>query len=719
MRKPAQVICQTLLGALIAFSLINNLIWLRIDTRPPRWDEAFYLTMSLKYQACLFSGGMLGFIRCLLTLFPSRPPLVPALAVPAYLLLGRSTDAALTVNLIAFVFLVLAVYWLGARLGSPLSGLLAAFFISTYPGVFDFSRVFLFELVDASLVASCLYLMVRTEGFSNRGVCLAFGAVAGLGLLCRVFFPFFIIGPLAVCIYGAWKASQREIGIADPMRFHRRVNTGLALIVCALVAVPWYIVNFVPVVLRSFSAAYGEEAVGYGPSNPLSVHAILSYVITFTNVHTTLFGLLIFLLGVAILWANRSSLSSEGPMGAFKRHYGLPFLLLSLFIPLMIFATARAQDPKNILPVLPSIAVVSACGLLALKPSVLKKTLIGSAISISLFNYWIGTYGLRGLPPEVGLNVGSNLPAPLIYRQASANPEEGWHKPPMREDWRTAEILSRITGGSIDPAGLPIMVRPAVVAVVPDHPLFNQNNFEYFAVLRHLPIQVKHPGRPNSPRGKDFTTQLLGADFAVVKTGHPGHAMLNPYNTAMVNFLRSPESGFVEVPPRLPLPDGSQAILYAASEKPMLKHIPRMRFQTPVSFNDGVELLGYDLEEKPYTGSGRAFIATYYWRALREVANDYRVFVHVTEGAERRAVSGWDHAPARGRYPTSFWPPGSVIRDRGLYFLPDDLARGSYQMRVGLFLLSTGERLKVVRLARGLAADDGDTRVAIGTIEIR
>lgn len=43
MRNPAQVVRQTLLGGLIALGLIVNLIWLRIDTRPPRWDEAAYL----------------------------------------------------------------------------------------------------------------------------------------------------------------------------------------------------------------------------------------------------------------------------------------------------------------------------------------------------------------------------------------------------------------------------------------------------------------------------------------------------------------------------------------------------------------------------------------------------------------------------------------------------------------------------------------------------
>ena len=116
MSKPDKVACLILLAGVIAFSVVNNLIWLRIDTRPPRWDEASYLTASLNYYECLISGGVVAFTRCFLTLSTSRPHLVPALAVPSYLLLGKSTASALRLNLLAFVLLILAVYGMGARL---------------------------------------------------------------------------------------------------------------------------------------------------------------------------------------------------------------------------------------------------------------------------------------------------------------------------------------------------------------------------------------------------------------------------------------------------------------------------------------------------------------------------------------------------------------------------------------------------------------------------
>ncbi len=129
--KREDVICSIMLTVVIAFSVMNNLIWLWIDTRPPRWDEAYYLTLSLKYHESLVSSGVGAFVRSLLTLDRTRPPLVPALAVPAYIFLGKSPDSAIAVNLVAFVLLILAVYGMGTRLASSWSGLLAAIFVST------------------------------------------------------------------------------------------------------------------------------------------------------------------------------------------------------------------------------------------------------------------------------------------------------------------------------------------------------------------------------------------------------------------------------------------------------------------------------------------------------------------------------------------------------------------------------------------------------------
>lgn len=558
-----RVTCLSLLCGVIAFSLVNNVIWLRIDTRPPRWDEAHYLTMSLKYHEALSQGGLAAFAKALLVVDLARPPLVPALAVPAYLLFGRSADGALVVNLLAFIMLILVVYGLGARLASPWVGLLAAFFVSTYPGIYGLSRLFYLDFFNTALVAAALYLIVRTTSFSRIGPSVALGAVIGLGLLCRAFFPVFVIAPLVVCVYSARKESRSGMWTGEDHGLSFRANAGLVLLLSAAVAGPWYLVNLVPLARRSLSAAFGAEAVGYGPSEPLSPRAILSYLIIFIDVHTTLFGMILFLLATALLLVKRPVLLSQVFVRNAKTSHGVYFLLSSVLPPLMVFSVLPSQDPKNIAPVLPAVAVISSWGVSLLGSDRLKKALIGFAVVVSLLQFCLGTYGVPPLPEAVGLRVGSQLPDLLVYRQATANPDEAFHLLPRRENWRMSELLSRIAELPVRPNGAWITAKPAILAIIPDHALFNSNNFYYVAVLKGLSLQVEHPGDPRSPEGRNYRTQLLRVDYAVMKTGDPGPAWVNPFNMEMVEFLRSNESGFVEVPPHFPLPDGSEAILYA------------------------------------------------------------------------------------------------------------------------------------------------------------
>src|SRR5262249_59636419 len=124
-------------------------------------------------------------------------------------------------------------------------------------------------------------------------------------------------------------------------------------------------------------------------------------------------------------------------------------------------------------------------------------------------------------------------------------------------------------------------------------------------------------GNPQTAEAKNYRLHLLAVDFVVTKTGDPGPQWLNVYNEEILAFLRSPESGFVEVEPRFALPDGSQAVLYAARGGPIGPPPPSLQEPTPVRFSDQIELLGYKLEEQAQTSRGRAFLVTFYWQAFR------------------------------------------------------------------------------------------------------
>ena len=81
---------------------------------------------------------------------------------------------------------------------------------------------------------------------------------------------------------------------------------------------------------------------------------------------------------------------------------------------------------------------------------------------------------------------------------------------------------------------------------------------------------------------------------------------------------------------------------------------------------------------------------TLYWEAINPVILDYTVFVNI-QAATGETVLQTDHAPLGSIYPTTLWPAGQLIRETSQL----DLPAGQYHLRVGMYLLETGERLWV------------------------
>jgi len=134
----------------------------------------------------------------------------------------------------------------------------------------------------------------------------------------------------------------------------------------------------------------------------------------------------------------------------------------------------------------------------------------------------------------------------------------------------------------------------------------------------------------------------------------------------------------------------------------------------PASFNFGnrIDLIGYGVD-RAEAQSGDAIQLTLYWQARGKVDHDYTVFTHLIDD-EDRIWAQEDNQPLSGDYPTSIWDQGQVIRDRHELTLPSDIPAGAYEVEVGLYLSSSGERLPVLDDAGGML----DNRIVLVTIEV-
>ena len=129
-------------------------------------------------------------------------------------------------------------------------------------------------------------------------------------------------------------------------------------------------------------------------------------------------------------------------------------------------------------------------------------------------------------------------------------------------------------------------------------------------------------------------------------------------------------------------------------------------------FGDQSELLA--LELPPGVASpGLTVPLKLRWRAVASTVIRYTSFVHLV-GNSKPLVAGVDGEPCAGWYPTNQWHPGEIVEYQLALTLPLDLAPGVYELAVGMYDWTTGERLPVSQ-----ANQREPDRAIAGTIVIK
>jgi hypothetical protein len=134
--------------------------------------------------------------------------------------------------------------------------------------------------------------------------------------------------------------------------------------------------------------------------------------------------------------------------------------------------------------------------------------------------------------------------------------------------------------------------------------------------------------------------------------------------------------GLVEVPKGRPLPETLD-----------------IQHEMEADFGGVARLLGYSM-----TGDlqpGGEIHLTLFWQALAATDQDYTVFIHMV-GEEGHVWGQGDSPPADGFYLTTEWEEGEIIRDQHGMTISPEAPAGAYRFDVGMYLVSTGERLPVL-----------------------
>src|SRR5262245_15391855 len=474
-------------------------VWLAIDRRPPEWDHANHPERAVQCARDLRAGD----VRSILERSSFYPPLVLCLGGVG-MLLGLSDAAAGGAVMLAFLGLgMAAVYLLGRRLADGGVGAAAALLCGSAPSRVSSTLRFQLDMPLAGMAAIALVVLLATDRFTRTPLALAFGVVCGLGMLTKPTFPLYVVVPVVMVLVRGGRAGL--------------VNAALATLVAVVISLPWFGPRLFGLQAQLGARAFGQAAES-GHPEPLSVAGVTFY----PRMLMSQFGI-----GAAVLFAVGLIVA------AWRRQW---LLLASVLAPFVVLGVLiQNKNLRYSLPLLAGMAVIAAVALRALPRGIRQ----GAAVALLVLGVLQLSATVAGVPPNVrlpGLGV--------LWVIAS---------PPIRADWKHAEILARLEQ---DRRGAPV-----TVSVVPNDNFFSVSNFRYYGVRDRLGVRFV----------RAWDDPPLGIDYMILKTGAVG-PQWTAEKSRRVSERLATDPALARVFPVIgewALPDGSTATLRARRIAPV------------------------------------------------------------------------------------------------------------------------------------------------------
>jgi tetratricopeptide (TPR) repeat protein/4-amino-4-deoxy-L-arabinose transferase-like glycosyltransferase len=559
---------ETALAVLIVVVILINLTWLWQDTRPqPEVDPHVYLIRTFKFVAQLGEGEGSNFWKLIDQMsFQGRPPLYQLLSLPAILLLGHSEDAAVLVNLLFTVILLLCTYSLAKLASNGKAGLLAAFILATYPPIVQLTRIYRPHSALPACVALSMWLLLLLMRTRAVKIAWFFGLSFAFGMLIHLNFAYAMLAPtlLLGCYMLLFQNEPRLPPSlqATPSWLLGKLNDrfvlfGLlpAMLFAALITLGWYLphINSILELGRAVRIEFGLATRGfyYIPRSfwwyALSAPGALSNALA-----------LMFVVGLAVCVARRR-------MG--------PLVLVTAFVLIYI---AFAQRPGDLgwlhaSALLPVAAAITGVGLVELRylrlgmgtrvSHLLSNGLVWGAVAIAAFNFSFVTWELGTWSKSVASALGSQHEKAMCTFRMNVI---FCSFPAREEEWHVDDFLKIILN---DPE---CEQRQCTLTVVPDHDYFNIATFES-TMVRAYPtsrqnLQLKEPGgwRVGLGDGEWILSEYLAFISGIRYRGRD-----RDVRTEITRLLQSQQPVFankqVEVV-SLPLPDDWTASLIKRTE---------------------------------------------------------------------------------------------------------------------------------------------------------
>ncbi len=203
---------------------------------------------------------------------------------------------------------------------------------------------------------------------------------------------------------------------------------------------------------------------------------------------------------------------------------------------------------------------------------------------------------------------------------------------------------------------------------------------------------------------------LATSDLLVGRTWRNLIAIPIP-NTAYAPITLEVEIGWYDLKSgeRMTLGDGSEMVKVGTVRIESRQDAEKLSVPNPIriNFDNQIELVGYALTNLT-PKAGDTIEITLYWRGLRKLDTDYKVFANIIDPMTLTKYAASDGMPVNWQAPTTTWEAGTIIKDIHTVQVDPNAPPGIYETEIGLYSQAddgTIQRLRIVTVDGGMASD--------------
>lgn len=208
-------------------------------------------------------------------------------------------------------------------------------------------------------------------------------------------------------------------------------------------------------------------------------------------------------------------------------------------------------------------------------------------------------------------------------------------------------------------------------------------------------LQINTHMRANASTGTNYllTTHLIGDDHEIAKiTTYTGGGLIPSTQWHIDN--RWLETIEFRVPPTLTVP---LKVTFSLNDQersglPSFYDVADPALKQPALGK--LEIGELAAAQVSPLQRGQPLRVTLTWRATTQPPKDYNVFLQLVD-KNNKIVAQRDGPPANGFLPTTHWQAPLIFDEKRDITIPNDLALGSYQLRIGMYDLQTGARIGI------------------------